>query len=134
MATPFLGRYILFNAVGKEYHTYLVIVLYGTESKCGSYLGDHVTLSLTDGSEIERTAHIHKQHHREFTLFFKHFDIRAVEASRHIPVNIAHIITKLIFPHFGEGHASSLKGRMILSGKDVLTKPAGLNLDFPDFL
>ena len=119
MLTAFLRWDILLNLIGEEHHTNLIIVLYGAEGDGGSNLRHHVTLHLLLGTEIERAADIDKQHHCQLTLLFEHLHIRTVEAGCHIPVDVAHIIAKLIFAHLAEGHSPTLEGRVILTGEDV---------------
>ena len=110
MLASLLGRDIFLYSVGKEDDTYLVVVLDGTEGKGCSNLGSQVTLHLAHGTEIERTAHIHHQHHGKLSLFFKDLDERAMEASRHIPVDVSHVVAILIFAHLGKGHSPTLEG------------------------
>ena len=129
-----LRRDILLYAVREEYDTYLVVVLYGTESyRCG-YLSHHVFLELTGGAEVERARHVDEQHHRELALLLKHLHVGPVEARSDVPVDVAHIVAELVFPHFRERHSAPLESRVILAGKDILTQTAGLYLYLANFL
>ncbi len=55
-------------------------------------------------------------------------------ASSDIPVNVAYIVTILVFPDLGKRHTSSLKGRVVLSRKYILGETTSLYVDFPYFL
>ena len=56
----------------------------------------------------------------------------AVKAS--FPVNVAYVVAKLILAHLGECHTSTLEGRVILPGKDIVGQSARLYLNLTDFL
>ena len=120
--------------VGKEDDADLVVVLNGGESQRRSNLRGAFTLQLPDSAEVERSADIHQQHHRKFTLFLEDLDVGMMETPGDIPVDVAHIIAILILAHFREGHAASLEGRMILPGKDVLAQAQCLDFYLTDFL
>ncbi len=51
------------------------------KARVAAICGSQVALHLAHGTEIERTAHIHHQHHGKLSLFFKDLDERAMEAS-----------------------------------------------------
>jgi hypothetical protein len=57
-----------------------------------------------------------------------------MEASRHVPVDVTHVIAILVFPHLCESHTPTLEGGMVLTGKDVLAQTASLDLDLSNFL
>ena len=56
-----------------------------------------------------------------------------VVAGSDIPVDIADVITILVFAHFRKCHASSLKSRVVLSRKYILGETSGFNVDFTYF-
>ena len=119
MLTTFLGRDVFLNLIGEKHNTNLIVVLNGAEGDGGSNLRYHITFHLLLGTEIERTTDIDQQHHCQLTLFLKYLHIWTMKTGGHIPVDITHIITKLIFAHLAEGHTPTLKGRMILACEDV---------------
>ncbi len=128
----FLRRDIFLNTVREEDDTYLVVVLYGRERQRSSNLSHEGALRLSCSTEVERPRHIDKEHHRELALFLKHFYVGMMEARRHIPVDVAHIVAKLILAHLSKGHTTPLEGRMVLSCKDILTQAARLDLNLPN--
>ena len=119
MLATLLWRDVLLNLIREEDNTNLIVILNSTEGKGGSNLCHHIALHLLLGSEIERTTDVDKQHHRHLALFFEHLYIRTMETSSHIPVDISHIITELILAHLAKGHTPTLKGRVVLTCKDV---------------
>ncbi len=48
-----------------------------------------------------------------------------------IPVDISHVVAKLIFADLAESHAPSFKGRMIFTREDIAAQPPAFDLDFP---
>ncbi len=56
-----------------------------------------------------------------------------METCGHVPIDVTNVIAKLILPDLREGHAPAFEGRMVLSGEDILTQPAGLDLYLPYF-
>ena len=57
-----------------------------------------------------------------------------METGCDIPINITHVITKLIFAHFAEGHTPAFESRMVLACKDIGTQTTGLYFNLTDFL
>ena len=88
-----------FNLITEKYNTYLVIILDRRESKSRGYFSHSLLLYFSTGTEIAASAHIHKKHNRKLTLLLINLDIRFILSRSHVPVNIADIITRLIFPH-----------------------------------
>ena len=131
VSATFLGRDVFLYPVGKEYHTYLVVVLDSRERKRGGYLRYHVALGAHLRSETHTSRHVDKQHYRKFPFFFEHFYIRSVETCRYVPVNISYVIAVLVFAHFGKAHTLSFKGRMILTRKYVAAQSASLYFNAP---
>ena len=134
MLTSLLGRNKLLNPVRKEDDTNLVIILNGRECQCSGNFRHHILLHLLYRTELQTTGNIYQQHHCQFALLLKHLDVRLVEAGGHIPVNVAYVIAKLILAHLGECHTSTLEGRVILPGKDIVGQSARLYLNLTDFL
>jgi len=134
MLASFLGRYELLDAVGEEDDADLVVVLNGAEGQRGSDLGLHIALCLHDGTEIKAAADIHQEHDREFALLLEDLDIRLVEASGHIPLDVPDVVAILIFSHLAEGHTATLEGRMVFARKDVVRKAASLDFYLSDTL
>ena len=134
MLTTFLRRDVLLDLVGEEDHTDLVVVLDGTERQGSRNLRHHLLLHLVLRTELQGSADVDEQHHGKLALFLEHLDIRTVEACGYVPVDIAHIITKLILTYFAERHSPTLEGRMVLSGEDVVTQSACLDLDLANLL
>ena len=93
------GCDVLLYAVGEEYYAYLVVVLYGRESEGCSYLGCHVPFCTLYCPEVQRAANVDEEHHSEFPFFFEHFHERSVEACRNVPVNVADVVSVLVFAH-----------------------------------
>ena len=58
--TSFLRRDILLDMVGKEYHSYLIIILNGAKSNGGSYFCHHIALHLALRAEVERSADVYE--------------------------------------------------------------------------
>ena len=119
MLASFLWRNIFLYLIAEEDNTDLVVILYGRKSQGGCYLCHHVTLHLSLRAKVERTADVNHKHHCEFALFFKNLHVGFIEACRHIPVDITHVITILIFANLGKSHATPFEGRVILACKDI---------------
>ena len=114
-----LRRNILLNLVREEYHANLIVVLNGAESQRGSNLRHHVLLHLHLRAKLQRTRHVDQQHHRQLALLLKDLHVGTMKPCRHVPVNVTHVIPKLILSHLAESHSPTLEGRMVLSGEDV---------------
>ena len=96
MLAALLGRDKFLDTVGKENHADFIIVLNGGKGDCSRNLRHHFFLQLLNGTKVQTVGHVHQQHDRKFTFFLKDFHEWFVEASGHIPVNIAHVIPILI--------------------------------------
>ena len=119
MLTTFLGRDVFLNLIREKHDPNLIIVLNSAESDGGGNLSHHITFHLLLRTEIERATDVNQQHHRQFTFFLEHLHIGTMETGCHIPVDVTHIITKLIFAHLAKGHTPTLECRMILTSEDV---------------
>ena len=60
MLASLFGWDIFFYPIRKENHSYLVIILNGTECQCGSYLGHHFSFGLFLGTKIQRARDINE--------------------------------------------------------------------------
>ncbi len=126
MLAAFLGCDKFFNLVREKDSAYLVVILNSRERYGCCYFGYHVALLHSFGSEVTACRHVDKQHHGKFPLFFVYLYIGMVLARRHIPVNVANIVTVLVGTNFREHHAATFECRMVLAGKNVLRKSACL--------
>jgi len=61
----------------------------------------------------------------------EHLNERSAKASRYVPINVAHVVAKLVFSHLRESHTPAFEGRVVLSREDVATKSAGFYFNFP---
>ena len=128
MLLALLWRDVFLYPVAEEHHTYLIVVLNTAECECRCDLGDLFLLGLRCGAKLAASAHIDQEHDRHLALFLKDLDMRLVLASRHVPVNIAHIVAILIFTYFGKRHTMTLECRLIASCEDVGTQSTRLYL------
>ena len=133
MFTTFFRRYKFLYSIREKNNTYLIIVLNGRECQCCSNLGHHILFHLLNSTKLQTTGNIYHQHHCQFTFFLKHLNIRFVETRRYVPVDVANIITKLIFTHFGKCHTPTLESRMILACKNIVRQSACLCFDLTNF-
>ena len=122
-----LWRDILLYAVGEEYHSYLVVVLYCAEGDGCSHFCSHVRLHLASSAKVERTRNVDEEHDRKLTLLLEHLNEWFAETRCDIPIDITHIVAKLILAHFGKSHTPTLEGRVVLSGEYVLAQSACLD-------
>ena len=82
--------------------------------------GDDILFGVRGRAKRARSTHIDQEHHRKFALLLIDLDIGLRGACRHVPIDIAHIITRTILPDFGKRHTSPSESSMILSGKDLV--------------
>ena len=122
-----LRRDELLHLIREKDDTNLIVVLDSRESQRSSNLCHHLTFGLTDGTEVQTARHIDQQNHGQLPLFLKHLHERLVEASCNVPVDIAHIVTILIFTNFRESHTPTLEGRVVFSSKDIVGESARLD-------
>ena len=134
MLSSFFGWYKFFNFIRKENHTNFIVILNGRKCKRSSHFGNNIFLQLQYSTKFTATRNINQQTYRQFALFFKNLYIRMSETSSHIPVNRPDIIAVLIFTHFGKGHTTTFKSRMVFACKDILRQTASLYLNFSYFL
>ena len=120
MLTPFLRRNEFLYPVREKDNPNFIVVLYSRKSQRCSYFRHHILFHLLHRTEFQTTGNIHQQHNGQLALFFEHLHVRLIEASGHIPVNVAYVIAKLIFAHLGKCHTPTLESRMILTGKDIV--------------
>ena len=99
MLPSLFGRNEFFDFVAEKYHPDLVVVL--NRGKCESrcHFCHFLFLLLSAGAEIAATAHIDKEHHRQFAFLLVDLHIRLVMTRSHIPVDVADVIARFILAH-----------------------------------
>ncbi len=131
---PFFGSNIQFWLIGKKEQSHLIVVGIGTKSKQRTDFGDEFLLPLPAHAKKRRATHIYEQHNRQFALLFVNFNVWIARAGCYIPINIAHIVAKLVLPHLTKRHTPSFKGTMVSPREKIACQPTGFDFDFADFL
>ena len=121
------------DVIGKQDAADLVVVANRAERKHARDLRGEFALAEMHAAEFARRAHIHDEHHRQLALLGEFLDERIAHARRDVPVNRAHVVTRLILAHFLEVHSAPLECRAILTRESRLHEPAGLELNVTDF-
>ncbi len=129
VAASLLGRDILFHFFGEKDQAHLVVVADGGESEHRGDLGGHLALGLRAGPENSRSAQIHQQHEGQLAFLHIFFDEGMVHPRRHVPINGADIVARLVFAHLLEVHALPLEDAMILPAERLGDQPRGAQLD-----
>jgi hypothetical protein len=57
------------------------------------------------------------------------FDIRMTDTRGHVPVDVAHVVTGLVFPNFGELHALSAEDGLVLTAECGIDQAASAQFD-----
>ena len=133
MFFPFFRRNKFFNFIGEKDNSNFIIILNCRECKCRCNFCHYRFFHFTHRTKVSTGRYIYQQHYRKFSLFFKNFYIRLIMPGGYIPVDIAYIITILIFPDFRESHTSPLKSRMVLSCKNITGQSPGFYFDLTNF-
>src|SRR5438094_733634 len=98
VAEPLARRNESFDDVRKDNQTDLIVVADRAKSQDGGQLGGHVALFLPQGAESLAGAGIHQQHDGQFPFFDKPLDEGMAHPRRDVPVDVANIVPRLIFP------------------------------------
>ena len=132
MAAALLRRDEFLHLVAEEQGSDLVVVEYRAETQhCGN-LGKQVALGLHGGSEESRTAHVDKEHDRQFPLLLEHLHVRGAEARRDVPVHGTDVVAPMVLTHLAERHTASLERRMVFPGEDLVGQGLGPDLYLAD--
>src|SRR5690606_30452973 len=72
-----------------------------------------------------------QQHDRELALLDVLLHERLADARRHVPVDVAHVVARLVLPHLGELHALTTENGVVLATEDRRYEAARSQLDQP---
>ena len=130
MLAPGARRQIEFRLIGKDQEPDLVVVADGAErEKRGGF--DHLfALVLLPCPEKPGGGGIHGKHHRKLAFLAVFLDERRAHARGHVPVDVADVILRSIFPDFAELDSAPLEHAVIRAPGDLVHKTAGLDLYF----
>ena len=124
MRAAFLRRNEKLDLIGEEEQADLVVIPNGAEGEQTRDFRRKFALRLRRTAEISRCAHIHDQHHRQFALFGEFLDERGPHPRRHVPIDRANFVARLILAHFLEVHPASFEDAVVIAGETVSTSRA----------
>ena len=134
MAAALARRDEFLHFVAKQDEAHLVVVADGGEGEDGGNFRREFALRLPARAKQARTADVHDEHEGELPLLDKFLDERVVHSRGDVPINRAHVIAGLVFPHFVEVHALALEDGMIGARERFGHDAVRANLDLADFL
>ena len=120
--------------VRKQDQTHFVVISDRRKSQDRGNLGGELAFRLRAGAEQARTTDIDNQHECQFPLFDEFLDERMIHSRRHVPIDRAHFVARLVLTDLLEVHALALEDAVILPGEGFAHKPIGAELDLADLL
>src|SRR5690606_6325200 len=100
--------------------SYFIVILSSRKGECCGYFGYNFVFKLLCSSKELRTGNVNHKHHGELPFFLKNLYKGFVVASRHIPVNVSYVVSKLVLAYFAKGHSAPFKCRVVLSAKNMI--------------
>lgn len=89
---PFLGG-INFSILSEKNITPTLSLFWIVENaSVAATSGDNILFQHKSGTKIATTRHIHQQHYRQFTFFFKYLDEWVTKTGSNVPVDGTHIV------------------------------------------
>ncbi len=133
MTPPFAWRDEFLDLIGKQNQANLVVVANCREGQHGGNLRRQLPFRLFVRAKQTGAADIHYQHQRQFAFLDEFLDEGMIHAGRHVPINGAHLVTRLILADLVEIHPLPLEHAMVLPSERFTHEPIRANLDLPDF-
>ena len=129
MAASLARRHDVLDAVGEHHAADAIVVSDGRHREHRRQLGRDFALESASRAESLRARHVDGEHHRELALLDVALDVRPLHARRHVPIDAAHFVARLVLAHLGELHALPLEHRAILAGEQRVHEPARAQLE-----
>ena len=133
MRSAFFGRNKKFNTVGEENEADLVVVTNRAEGEQTGDLRRQLTLGLGNAPEISGGADVNNEHDGKLAFFGKFFHKRGAHARRHIPVDRADLVPRLIFAHVFKIHPAPFEHAVVIAGEGGLDQAACFYFESADF-
>ena len=133
VALAFAGAHVFFHVIGEERESDFVIVALGDEGQRGGHFAGEFLFGLIATAEPSRRADVHQQHHRQLAFLHELFYKWLVQSRGDVPIDIAHLIARLIFAHLIEIHPLPTKYTAVLADHYIAHEPLGADFDATKF-
>jgi len=125
-------RNVALDAVGEEEDAGAVAVLQRAEDEERRDLRCHLRLDLGSEADVLRGAAVHGDERGQLTLLGEHLDEGIAHPRRHVPVDGADLVSRLVGADLAEGHSAALEDRVITARERVEHRAPGGDLDPAD--
>jgi len=79
-------------------------------------------------AERGAAAEVHGQEHRQLPLLDIPLDERPSHPRRHVPVDAADVVSRLVFAYFLEGDTRAFENAVVLAAQEVFHGPSGTDM------
>ena len=122
-----------FNLVGKNDQADLVIIFYGRKRQQGAQFSCHFIFYFQGASKRTGRGQVYQENDGQLPLFNKKFYMGFPGAGGYVPVNGPYVIADPVFPDLVKLHAASLEDTSVFTGKAVVNRLTGIDLDVAYF-
>ena len=129
---PAARRHESLDPIGEEEQSGPVAVLQRAEDEQRGDLRGHFRLRLRREPGRLRGAAVDRDERGQLALLDEDLHERLADACRHVPVDGADLVARLVRPDLAERHPASLEHRVVPARQGVEHGPAGGDLDAPD--
>ncbi len=133
MAFAFSGAHVFLHAIGEEREADFIVVALGGERQRGGHFGGEFLFGLVATAEPPRRADIHQQHHRQLAFLHELFHKRLVQSRGDVPIDIAHLIARLILAHLIKIHSLPAKYTPVLTDHYIAHQPLSADFNLANF-
>ncbi len=132
--TPFAGRHVFLDLVGKQNQPHLVVVADGGKRQHRGQLSRHLALGLLDRAEKAGPAQVDQQHQRQLAFLGVHLYERLIHPGGHVPVDRSNLVAGRVLAHLLEVQPLPLERAVVLPGQRLGHETLSAQLNLPDFL
>ena len=130
---PFLGGMNFSTSSVKRISPTLSLLRMAEKASTEAISAASSRLDCARGAEKPGAAHVHHQHEGQLAFLDELLDKRMVHPRRHVPIDGADFVARLVFAHLLEIHPLALEDAMVLAAQRLGHQPGGAQLDLPDF-
>ena len=123
----------VFEMVGEDGESDLVVGLGGGECEHGGEFGGEVVLGAFGGAERAGGGEVDGEEDGSFALFAEAFDEGSSLSCGDVPVEGLDVVAGLVFADLLEFHAGAAEGAGVVAGDEAVDGASGMELDEADF-
>jgi hypothetical protein len=97
----------------------------------GHKAGEDVALGVALRAKVDGGAQVQQKPGRHFAVFGEHAHMGRVQARRHVPVDVAHIVVGLVLAQIGQVQPAAAHQRAVVALQQAVEPPDDMPLQLP---